>query len=147
MRKLLASLFIAFCVFASNGFAQEITETVKKEQEEVIKILKKDNMWKEKGKEKEFFSAHVIVGLYYYNQALPIHEEISKGDLNDHIKEDPKLKDLEMKQNQYLSKALPYFENAYYIQRNDKVGNKIKDIYKVMGKKKKLENIDRMNDL
>lgn len=147
MRKLFASLFIVFCVFASNCFAQDITETMKKEQEEVIKILKKGNMWKEKSMEKEFFSAHLVVGLYYYNQAIPHHEEMSKGGLNDHLSENPNLKSIEMKQNQYLAKSLPYLENAYFLQKNDDVGNLLKDIYEVMGKKKNLEDISRMQDL
>lgn len=149
MRKLLLSLCIVCCVFVSRSFAQDITEKVKKEQEQVIKILKKDNRWKEENKEKEFFSAHVAVGLYYYNQAIPHHEEMSKGTLNDHLSDNlsSQIKSSEMKQNQYLSKALPYFENAYFIQKNNDIGNMLKDMYAVMGKNKTLADITQMADL
>ncbi|TAE73358.1 MAG: hypothetical protein EAZ85_07225 [Bacteroidetes bacterium] len=120
--KVLTQLFLGLVLFLSFNFvakAQEITENDKKQQEERLKEDPKD------------FAANFVVGAYYYNMALAPQEETSKMKVVGYMTEG---KPYDKTKASYLQKALPYFENAYAIQKdNSNVKDILKQIYQQTG--------------
>lgn len=115
---LMAILSFAILCFSNTVFAQ-ITETDKKEQEEVLQ------------KDPQNFAAHFIVGAYYYNMAIEPHEETTKMGLVEYLEDG---RPYEEKKEKYLKMALPYFENAYAVNNKDiQVKNLLKTIYQEIG--------------
>ncbi|MDX2302017.1 MAG: hypothetical protein NW226_04415 [Microscillaceae bacterium] len=103
----------------SSGLAQEITEQDKKNQEEVLKQDPKN------------YGALFVVGAYYYNLAVDPHVQASNMKLNEYLE---KGETLEKKKEDYLKKALPYFENAYTVAEDkDRVKDILKGIYQQLG--------------
>ena len=130
MKRNMANIFkLAFFTlvisFSTSYFAvaQEINEEMKNEQEEVLKENPKD------------FGANYVVGAYYYNMAVDPHEETTKMTLTEYLEDG---KPYEEKKEGFLKKALPYFENAYAINKNEPhVKQTLKKIYMELGMIKK----------
>lgn len=119
--KISTKLFFALFFFISFSFvlnAQEITENDKKQQEERLKEDPKD------------YAANFVVGAYYYNMALAPQEETSKMKVVGYMSEG---KPYDKTKASHLQKALPYFENAYAIQKNENVKEILKQIYQQTG--------------
>lgn len=119
--KISIKLFFALFFFISFSFvlnAQEITENDKKQQEERLKEDPKD------------YAANFVVGAYYYNMALAPQEETSKMKVVGYMSEG---KPYDKTKASHLQKALPYFENAYAVQKNENVKEILKQIYQQTG--------------
>jgi hypothetical protein len=112
---LFSTLFLGFISLTN---AQEITETDKKQQEERLKEDPKD------------FAANFLVGAYYYNMAINPQEETSKMKVVGYMSEG---KAYDKIKASYLAKAQPYFENAYTIQKDERVKEILKNIYEQTG--------------
>jgi hypothetical protein len=114
----LACLF--FALIGTAGYAQDISEADKKEQEDVLKKDPRD------------FAANFILGAYYYNLALEPHKETTKMKLTEYMEGGDAF---EKKKNGYLKQALPYFENAYAVGKDSdpRVKATLKNIYQHLG--------------
>ncbi|TAE18914.1 MAG: hypothetical protein EAZ95_02980 [Bacteroidetes bacterium] len=114
----LACLF--FALIGTAGYAQDISEADKKEQEDVLKKDPRD------------FAANFILGAYYYNLALEPHKETTKMKVIEYLEQG---EPFEKKKIGYLKQALPYFENAYAVGKDSdpRVKNVLKDIYQHLG--------------
>ncbi|GAB4404018.1 MAG: hypothetical protein OHK0053_29280 [Microscillaceae bacterium] len=103
-------LLLGGVVLAGQIQAQQITEKIKNEQEEVLK------------EDPRNFAANYVVGAYYFNQAIPPHLQTTTMTLTQYLDEG---NPLEEEKKKSLRKALPYFENAYALNKNE---TRIKDI-------------------
>lgn len=114
------TFFLAFVFLLATTLvnAQQITETDKEEQESVLK------------EDPRNFAANFVVGAYYYNLAVPPHEETTKMNLIQYLGEG---ESYEEKKEDFLKKSLPYFENAYAVQKDDRVKEVLKNIYQHLG--------------
>ncbi len=116
--------FLALVFLVLIGFqgiqAQEITDEIKDEQLQVLQEDPRD------------FNAHFIVGAWHYNQAIAPHKKTLKMDLSEYLSNGAAL---EAEKAVHLKAALPYFENAFAIDRNKaQVKDVLKVIYKQLGK-------------
>ncbi len=111
-------LVVIFSVATTRTQAQQITETDKEEQEAVLK------------EDPRNFAANFVVGAYYYNLAVPPHEETTKMNLIQYLDDG---EPYENKKEDFLKKSLPYFENAYAIQKDPRVKEVLKNIYQHLG--------------
>lgn len=111
---------LLFLLISTASYAQDISETDKKEQEEVLKQDPRD------------FAANFILGAYYYNLAIEPHKETTKMKLVEYLETG---EPFEKKKIGYLKQALPYFENAYAIGKDGdpRVKAALKDIYQHLG--------------
>ena len=111
---------LLFLATYSVGFAQDITEKDKTEQEEVLK------------EDPRNAAANFVLGAYYYNQALAPHQETTKMNLVDYMKDG---KAFENKKEVLMKKSLPYLENYYAITRNGDPRAKevLKSVYQHLG--------------
>lgn len=116
-----ACLF-SFAWISVSQAQEEITEEDKNQQEKVLKQDPKD------------FAANYIVGAYYYNLAVDPHMETTKMKIIEYLEEGSPY---EKKKDAFLKKALPYFENAYAVQKEQRVTNVLKTIYQELGTLKK----------
>ena len=140
-------LFLVIGICSNQALAQDITMQDKTQQEEVIQMLKKSDKWKKFNKEQEYFSAHYIVGAYYFNKAVEYHKELTEMTLVDYLNS-KKNTEIESKQNEFLKKALPYLENAYLLKKsNSSIENILKDIYFLLNMDKKPGDLTQMNDV
>lgn len=119
MKKYTILVFIILTFTISQSFGQEITEDIKNEQEKVLKEKPKN------------FAANYIVGAYYYNEAVNPHKETTEMKLPEYLSEGGPY---ETKKAALLKKALPYFENAYVINKtNPNLKTALSNIYKHLG--------------
>lgn len=107
---------VNFLAYAQSG---EITEEDKNLQELRLKEDPRD------------FAANFIVGGFYYNLAVDPHLETTKMKLMEYLESGTPY---EKKKEAFLKKALPYFENAYAIDKSEpRVKEVLKDIYQHLG--------------
>ncbi|NJL12252.1 MAG: hypothetical protein HC913_04115 [Microscillaceae bacterium] len=103
-------LLLGMVILAGQIQAQQITEKIKNEQEEVLK------------EDPRNFAANYVVGAYYFNQAIPPHLQTTTMTLTQYLDEG---NPLEEEKKKSLRKALPYLENAYALNSNER---RIKEI-------------------
>ncbi len=124
MKKLIY-LFLVFAMnllFSNTILAQDITE---KDMQDQLLRLKEDP---------KDFAANFIVGGFYYNLASEPQTEASKMKLVEYLTQGTPY---EEKKQTLLKKAMPYFENAYAINKTDtRVVNVLKAIYQNTGEVK-----------
>ncbi len=124
MKKInyLFSLLLGILLSTNAVLAQDITEKDMKDQLQRLKEDPKD------------FAANFIVGGFYYNLANEPQTEASKMKLVEYLTQG---QPFEQKKQTLLKKALPYFENAYAINKSDtRITNVLKTIYQNLGEVK-----------
>ncbi len=109
---------VPFFATVTIAYSQQITEADKEEQEAVLK------------EDPRNFAANFVVGAYYYNLAVPPHEETTKMSLIQYLDGG---EPYENKKEDFLKKSLPYFENAYAIQKEPRLKVVLKNIYQHLG--------------
>lgn len=124
MKKItyLLSAVLGLFLSVSPILAQEITEKDLNDQLQRLKEDPKD------------FAANFVVGGFYYNMANEPQTESSKMKLVEYLTQG---QPFEQKKQTLLKKALPYFENAYAINKSDtRVANVLRVIYQNTGEVK-----------
>jgi tetratricopeptide (TPR) repeat protein len=86
------------------------------------------------------YDALYQIGAYYYNDAVEIKRQVNSMDMNDYKKSG---KDLEEKLAVKYTEALPYFEHAFQVKKDEDLKEILKQVYRELKNEAKLAELEK----